>query len=58
MGSDEKGDEKPIHTVKLKDYWLCEHVVTQVVWAWVMRDTNRANPSNFKGENRPVERVS
>ena len=59
MGSpeDEKGryDDETQHKVSLsKGFWLAETVVTQALWESVM-DTN---PSEFKGENRPVEMVS
>ncbi|MBL7816241.1 MAG: formylglycine-generating enzyme family protein [Saprospiraceae bacterium] len=47
-------DSKPIHKVKLSDYWLGEYPVTQALWEVVMG----SNPSNFKGANRPVERVA
>jgi formylglycine-generating enzyme len=52
MGSN---DEKPIHKVKLGDFWMGQHLVTQAVWKKVM---NGVNPSYFKGDNRPVEQVS
>ena len=61
MGSDDNeayDDEKPVHKVTLSDYWLGEYPVTQAVWAYVMQDTDMQDPSNFKGENRPVEKVS
>ncbi len=55
MGSDEYRDEKPIHKVKLGAFWMGQHLVTQAVWKKVM---NGANPSYFKGDNRPVEQIS
>jgi formylglycine-generating enzyme len=58
MGSERHSDEKPIHAVTLSDYWIGEVPVTQALWAHVMQDTDMADPSNFKGDNRPVERVS
>ena len=43
------------HQVTLsKDYWLGKYEVTQAQWQAVMGN----NPSYFKGDNRPVERVS
>ncbi len=54
MGSNDYGDEKPIHKVKLSEFWLCEVPVTQALWTAVMG----ANPSYFQGQNRPVECVS
>ncbi|MGF1455329.1 MAG: formylglycine-generating enzyme family protein, partial [Alphaproteobacteria bacterium] len=59
MGSpeDEKGrfsDEGPQHRVTLsRGFWLFDTPVTQAVWQAVMGE----NPSRFKGEDRPVERV-
>ena len=48
-------DEKPVHQVTLtKDYYIGMYEVTQALWQAVMG----SNPSNFKGDNRPVETVS
>ena len=59
MGSPEgeKGrynDEKQHQVTLTKDYWLGKFEVTQAQWQAVMGN----NPSNFKGDNRPVENVS
>ena len=54
MGSDEGESEQPIHRVQLSDFYMCEHPVTQAVWAYFMG----SNPSHFKDEQRPVEMVS
>jgi formylglycine-generating enzyme required for sulfatase activity len=60
MGSseDEEGrwdDEGPLHTVTLtKGFWLAETTCTQELWQAVMGD----NPSEFKGDQLPVENVS
>lgn len=57
MGSDAKNAfdlEKPAHPVRLSDFYLGKFPVTQEVWQVVMGD----NPSDFKGERRPVENVS
>ena len=55
MGSnDGGGDEKPVHKVCLDDYYIGRTEVTQALWKAVMNN----NPSNFKGDNRPVEKVS
>jgi formylglycine-generating enzyme required for sulfatase activity len=44
-----------LHQVTLsKGFWLAETTVTQVLWQTIMG----ANPSSFKGDNRPVEQVS
>ena len=47
-------DEKPTHQVTLSSYYIGETEVTQALWTAVMGD----NPSRFKGDNLPVERVS
>ena len=48
-------DEKPIHQVTLtNDYYIGKYEVTQALWQAVMGN----NPSNFKGDNLPVEYVS
>ena len=47
--------EKPVHQVTLtNDYYMGKYEVTQSLWQTVMG----SNPSNFKGDNLPVERVS
>ena len=48
-------DEKPAHQVTLtNDYYIGKYEVTQALWQAVMGN----NPSNFKGDNLPVENVS
>ncbi len=54
QGSDAWDDEKPTHRVTLDGYYIGETEVTQALWQAVMGK----NPSNFKGENLPVEKVS
>lgn len=54
MGSNEYGDEKPIHTVNIKTFYMMTTEVTQAQWQAVMGN----NPSYFKGDNLPVECVS
>ena len=54
MGSKEEEREQPIHRVQVPDFYMCEHLVTQAVWQAIMG----SNPSSFKDEQRPVERVS
>ena len=47
-------DEKPTHQVTLSSYYIGETEVTQALWKAVMG----RNPSYFKGDDLPVERVS
>ena len=48
-------EEKPAHQVTLtNDYYIGKYEVTQALWKAVMGN----NPSNFKGDNLPVEQVS
>ena len=54
QGSDIYDDEKPTHSVTLSSYYVCKYEVTQALWRAVMG----SNPSNFKGDNLPVENVS
>ncbi len=55
MGSNDGGnDEKPVHSVTLSDYMIGETEVTQALWRAVMG----SNPSYYKGDYLPVERVS
>ena len=54
QGSDAESDEKPTHNVTLSSYYICKYEVTQALWRAVMG----SNPSNFKGDNLPVECVS
>ena len=47
--------EKPTHIVTLtNDYYIGKYEVTQALWKAVMG----SNPSEFKGENLPVEMIS
>lgn len=60
MGCEEKNwhigktDEVPLHGVTLGNYYLGQYEVTQRLWKAVMGD----NPSNFVGDDLPVEQVS
>ena len=57
MGSNDKeaqNDEKPVHRVTLSDFSIGATEVTQAQWKAVMNN----NPSYFKGDDLPVERVS
>ena len=46
--------EKPVHSVTLSSYRIGDTPVTQALWKAVMGN----NPSLFKGDNLPVEKVS
>jgi len=54
QGSGVYDDEKPVHSVTLSDYYIGKYEVTQEEWQVVMGN----NPSYFKGDRLPVERVS
>ena len=47
-------NESPAHSVTLDGYYIGKTEVTQALWQAVMG----TNPSNFKGDNMPVENVS
>ena len=57
MGSNDSeayDDEKPVHSVTVSTFYMGETEVTQALWKAVMG----SNPSNWQGDNLPVERVS
>ncbi len=55
MGSNESGDEKPPHKVEITEpFYMCVYPVTQAQYKALMGK----NPSNFKGDDNPVEQVS
>lgn len=54
QGSDANANEKPTHQVTLSDFSIGETEVTQELWEAVMG----SNPSNFSGNQLPVECVS
>ena len=54
QGSDAWNDEKPTHSVMLSSYYIGQTEVTQALWTAVMG----SNPSEFRGDRRPVESVS
>jgi formylglycine-generating enzyme required for sulfatase activity len=55
MGSNSgENDERPVHGVTLSSFSIGKTEVTQAQWQAVMG----ANPSYYKGDTRPVERVS
>ncbi|MDR2717656.1 MAG: formylglycine-generating enzyme family protein [Treponema sp.] len=47
-------DERPQHEVTLTNFYISKYQVTQKEWKEVMED----NPSNFIGDQLPVEKVS
>ena len=54
QGKDAHDKERPVHQVTLTDYYIGQTQVTQALWKAVMGD----NPSYYKGDNLPVEKVS
>ncbi len=55
MGSEDGGAERPVHKVTIKNsFYLGKYPITQKQWKAVMG----SNPSEFKGDDRPVEHVS
>ena len=50
----ERFDDETLHQVTLSEgFWLGATTVTQALWQAVMQE----NPSNFKGDERPVEQI-
>ncbi len=49
-------DEGPQHRVTVPSFYIGKYEVTQAQWKAVMGSGN--NPSNFKGDDLPVETVS
>jgi formylglycine-generating enzyme required for sulfatase activity len=47
-------DEKPQHQVTVPAFWMSKYPITQSQYKAIMGN----NPSLFKGDNRPVERVN
>ena len=59
MGSEDeeaRENEKPVHRVRVDSFYMGRYPVTQALWKAVMGKEN--NPSQFKGDNMPVDRVS
>ena len=55
--------ERPLHQVKVTDFFLGEYPITQTQWRKVaklpqVKRELKLNPSHFKGDNFPVESVS
>ena len=58
MGSDNDEadvDERPVHEVRIADFYMGRYEVTQAQWKAVMRNRNL---SWFEGDDRPAECVS
>ncbi|MFM7407520.1 MAG: SAV_2336 N-terminal domain-related protein [Cuspidothrix sp.] len=58
-----RNSESPQHTVTVQPFFMGKYQVTQAQWRFVaeLPQVNRElnpDPANFKGDNRPVERVS
>lgn len=49
-----ESDEQPVHSETVGTFYIGKTEVTQRLWSAVMG----SNPSNFRGENLPVENVS
>jgi sulfatase modifying factor 1 len=56
MGDDQSefDREKPAHPVEVNSFYLGKQQVTQTLWGEIMGN----NPATFKGDDRPVERIS
>lgn len=54
QGNNIQEDEEPVHSVTLSSFYIGETEVTQALWKAVME----GNPSEFIGDNLPVENVS
>ncbi len=53
-GNDKQMDNaKPLHKVELDGFWIGKYEITQKQWKVIMGK----NPSNFKGDNLPVETI-
>ena len=52
--TDRNSNEKQVKVTLTKGFWMAKTEVTQAQWNAVMGN----NPSNFKGDNLPVEKVS
>jgi formylglycine-generating enzyme required for sulfatase activity len=53
-GIDGDSDEKPVHTVTVKSFYMGRTEVSQKEWQEIMGN----DPSYFKGDNLPVEQVN
>ncbi|MBF0459344.1 MAG: SUMF1/EgtB/PvdO family nonheme iron enzyme [Nitrospirae bacterium] len=51
---DGKRNELPVHKVCLSDFYIGKYLMTQDLWREIMAN----NPSEFEGDNKPIENVS
>ncbi|MGF1518462.1 MAG: SUMF1/EgtB/PvdO family nonheme iron enzyme [Nodosilinea sp.] len=63
MGANEYEGEQPVHTVALQPFLMGKYSITQAQWRAVAAFPKvqlelNAEPSHFKGDNRPVEQIS
>ncbi len=61
--AESRDNERPQHRVTVKSFYMGKYAVTQAQWQAVARLPQincelKPDPSNFKGNNRPVERIS
>jgi formylglycine-generating enzyme required for sulfatase activity len=61
--NDRYGNESPQHLVTVAPFYMGRYPVTQMQWQFVaglpsIKQRLEQNPSQFKGDNRPVEQVS
>jgi formylglycine-generating enzyme required for sulfatase activity len=54
MGSNDNDEGKPIHQVTIAPFFMGRYSITQQQYHAIVGE----NPSEFKGDNRPVEKVS
>ncbi len=60
---DNYDDEQPQHEVSVATFFMAKYPVTQAQWLFVaalepVEQELKADPSHFKGDNRPVEQVN
>ena len=61
--SESREDERPRHIVTVKSFFMGRYPITQAQWRAIaslpkIKHDLHPDPSRFKGDNRPVERVS
>ena len=60
MGGESRNNSAslPVHKVQVSDFYMGEYLVTQDLWAYIMRRADKANPSYHKGGKLPIEHIS